>query len=285
MCLLGCNSDSSKKAEETKKETKSSGSSAKPKVECPNPFVLKHKTVATKPSDRLRTTVGIGEEVDIWTDPATSVTWSIVGDDGKKGKLSTTSGDKTQYTAHDRAVTVTIEAKSPDCTQTIAFTVKELDTSTIKKLSDTSTLTTTHVQVGFGGAPYGQPTDVSFYNVDTREGECLGQASGLWASANGDKHNDTGSWIAATSTVTSDGTYLSGDDTINTPRYPLTNFPKKGTTDGRFLWPIPWRAQVRGGGVSGAYVYDTLNHLEEYDSKTRVLKMSKGGSSSTRTIP
>jgi hypothetical protein len=155
----------------------------------------------------------------------------------------------------------------------------------MKKLSDTSTLTATNVQVGFKGAPYGQPADVSFYNVDAREGECLGTASGLWASANGDKHDDTGSWVPYTSDVTTDGTHLNGDDTINTPGYPLTAFPAGGTTDGRFLWPIPWRAQVRGGGVSGAYVYDTLNHLEEYDSATRVLKMSKGGASSTRTIP
>jgi hypothetical protein len=82
MCLFGCNSDSSKKAESTKKETKSTGSSEKPKVECKKPFVLKHKTVATKPTDRERTTVGIGDEVDIWTDPSTSVTWSRGGDDG-----------------------------------------------------------------------------------------------------------------------------------------------------------------------------------------------------------
>lgn len=285
MCLFGCNSDSSKKAENTKKETKPSGSTSKPVAKCPHPFVLKHRTIATQPANRSRTAVGIGEEVDLWTEPSTAVTWSIVGDDGQKGTLSTTSGSTSKYTAHDRAVTVTIQATDGSCTETVAFTIRELDTSTLKKLRDTSTLTSTQVQVGFFAAPYGQPVDVSFYNVDTREGECLGQASGLWASANGDKHDDTGSWIAATTTVTSDGTYLSGDDTIQTPRYPLSNFPARGTTNGRFLWPIPWRAQVRGGGVNGAYVYDTLNHLEEYDSGTRVLKMSKGGASSTRTIP
>lgn len=287
MCLSGCSSSSATKTKASKKKAASKGTGSKGKVvkNCAHDkFVLKHEMVATQPSNRGRTRIGIGEKVKISTDPSKSVSWKIVGENGQKGRLSSTSGSSTTYTAHDRSVSVTIEAKNAQCTQTVTFTVVQMSSGTIAHATDVSAISATMARVGFIGTPCAQPTDVSFVNVDYKEGACPAVCTGVWASANGDPHAPTASWIPYSSTVDSHGTNLNGADTVDI-RSPLSLHPAAGTTNGSWFWPIPWRAQVRGGGVNGEYNFATLNHLATYTASTRIISMTKGGSSATRTIP
>lgn len=293
MCWFGCKSDSgSSTASQGANQPSQSGSTTGTSnggtcTSCCPSFNIRSQTVATQPSSRTRTTIGIGEEVNLSTDPSTSVTWSIDGDDGHKGTLSRASGSTTKYTACDRAKSVTIKGRNHCGNEsTITFSVIQ-PSGAILVGTDTSNVNTIArtIVVGFRGKPYAPPSNVSFYNTESKEGACPSTATGVFASQNGIMHADGGSFIPASDTVISSGTYLQGDDTVQTAAHPFSLFPAGGTTDGRFLWPIPWIIQVRGGGTNGSYTFDTLNHLKEYDSGTRNLRMSKGGASANRTVP
>ncbi|MGH7951301.1 MAG: hypothetical protein ACREFE_05205, partial [Limisphaerales bacterium] len=63
--------------------------------------------VATTPANRARTTIGVGEQVDLGFNPTlpTNAIWSTTA-----GDLSTNSGTGTRFTAPDRAADVTVTA-------------------------------------------------------------------------------------------------------------------------------------------------------------------------------
>lgn len=288
MCLAGCSSDSgSSTAQQGSGSGTSSGAGTTnggASSTC-RPFVIESETVATTPGARTRTRIGIGEEVDLTTNPSTSVTWTIESDDGQKGTLSRASGNSTQYEACDRSKTVTIKAESA-CgrSDTHVFTVVEPASAGFGTSTDISTLTTSAANVGFRAPPAVGPADVSFYNCEMREGVCNATAVGVFSHWNNLQHQDTGSWVAFSSTVGTNGTELSGNDTVRTGQ--LSRPTLNGTTSGthQFLWPIPWRAQVQGGGTNGAIVFDTANHDATFDPSAQNLRMEKAGASANRNV-
>jgi len=291
MCLFGCNSNSgSSTASQGANQSSQGGSTTGTSnggacINCCPSFNIRSQTVATQPSNRTRTTIGIGEEVNLSTDPSTSVTWSINSDDGHKGTLSQSSGSTTKYTACDRAKSVTIRGRNHCGNEdTITFTVVAPSSGRFHTETDISRITPTTIRVGFRASPTMMPNSVSFYNCEMREGVCMSTSSGVLAERPEQQHADTGSWKGFTSTVGRDGTVLSVPDTVHTNQA-LSKFPTGGTTNGSFLWPIPWRSQVRGGGTNGPIVFDTLNHHETYTASSRELKMSKGNRNKKRTVP
>lgn len=286
MCLSGCNSPSGGSAA----QPPPSGSTSSAPAGCASgsccpTFVIKSQTVATQPADRTRTKIGIGEEVKLTTDPSVSVTWTIVDDNGDKGALSGASGASTVYTACDRAKSVTVKAVN-HCgnSATIAFTVVQVDHGTLESPIDISAISPPTIKVGFTGVPTAQPADVSFLNCEMREGTCPAVCSGIFASQSGQQHADTGQFVPFSTNVDAHGTALGVRDTVST-NAPISTFPAGGTTDGNFHWAIPWRAQVRGGGVNGAYVFATPDHIKAYTAATRLLDVSKGGQDAHRTVP
>lgn len=293
MCLIGCTSDSGNStASQGASQPSQSGaggttgaSNGGTCTTCCSTFNISSETVATQPSSRTRTTIGIGEEVNLSTNPSTSVSWSIDGDDGHKGTLSNSSGSTTKYTACDRAKSVTIKGRN-SCgnDDTITFTIVEPSSGRFHTDTDVSQITSTHAVAGFRAPPTMMPKTVSFYNCEMREGVCMSTSSGPLAQRPEIQHQDTGSWVSFTSTVGSDGTVLSTSDTVSASM-PRSLFPAGGTTNGNFLWPIPWRAQVRGGGTNGAIVFDTLTHDTSYTASSRELRTSKGNRSRACTVP
>lgn len=288
MCLFGCNSNSGGSASGTPTPSPSAsagrdaGSSC---VSCCPIFVVRSLAVATLPADRARTNLGIGEETNLSTDPATAVTWTIAGDDGSMGTLSTASGTTTKYTACDRGKSVTINAaRSCGRSATIAFTVIQMGGGTLESPTDVSVIAPPSIAVGFTATPTGQPANVSFLNCEMREGTCPADATGIFAFQAGQVHPDTGSWVPFSANVDANGTPITTFDTIKTTM-DISTFPTGGTVDGRFHWAIPWRVQVRGGGTSGPYVFATPDHVKAYTASTRVLDISKGGQSAHRTVP
>lgn len=132
-------------------------------------FKVKSETVSPTPSDRSRTTIGIGEEVNLSTDPATTVSWSVTGG----GSVSQTSGSSTKFTA----------SKSPS-NSTISVTVdsKVIEIPFIIIVPDgIKSTANSNPGVGTPGPPNNmigaktvfncvvQPTSVSFYNADFQE--------------------------------------------------------------------------------------------------------------------
>ena len=294
MCLFGCNSNSGGSAS-TPPAASGSGSGSgsgtvgrdagSACVSCCPVFVVRSQTVAIQPADRTRTDIGIGEEVRLSTDPSTSVTWTIAGDDGQMGALSSASGATTTYTACDRGKGVTINAvRSCGRSATIALTVVQPNLGTLESPIDISAITPPTITAGFQATQFMQPANVSFMNCEYRERTCAGLASDLFASDAGQMHDDTGFWIPLSTTVNAHGTALAGNDTVHTTMR-ISRFPHGGTIDGRFHWPIPWSVQVRGGGTNGDYPFDTLHHIETYTAATRTLAITKGGQSASRVVP
>lgn len=130
---------------------------------------LNHTTVSPSPGDRSRTTIGIGEEVDISTAPSTSVSWSVSGG----GSVDPPSGTMTRFWAPKSAATCTVKATMDGHDCTLVFNV-------IEPVGQTS-----HWESDCGGLALGppnqriatcstflstvKPTTVSFYNVSFAE--------------------------------------------------------------------------------------------------------------------
>lgn len=128
-----------------------------------------HQTEATIPADRTRTTIGLHEGVNCWTEGNISVTWEASGG----GFVWPGSGASTTFVAPQSPATPTVHAKlgTADCTQ--GFTV-------IAPNGMTSVLTSDN-PLGVAGPPNNQigarsvftctvlPTTVSFYNASFRE--------------------------------------------------------------------------------------------------------------------
>ena len=289
MCLFGCNSNSGGAAANPPANTATTSGSATPAgsacINCCPSFVIRSQTVATQPADRTRQRLGIGEEVRLTTDPSTAATWTVVGDNGDMGTFSTASGTVTVYTACDRSKSITVRAVSA-CghTTTLALTVVQLSSGTLESPLDISVIAPPTITVGFTGIPTAQPADVSFLNCDMREGTCPAAASGVFAGEAGSTHADTGSWVPFSAVVDAHGTALSVRDTVSA-KAAIATFPAAGVVDGRFHWPIPWRAQVRGGGVNGEFPFETPDHVKAYTAATRLLDVSKGGQHAHLNVP
>lgn len=287
MCLTGCtpNSGSQTRTQAgsaTASSTQPSGGSGTT-TPCVT-FSITTETVATQPDPRTRKRIGIGEEVRLTTTPSTSATWTIVGDDGDMGTLSTSSGSSTTYTACDRGKSVTIEASCSGHSARVTFTIVQPTQGRFGIATDISSVTSTTIRVGFQAPPTMMPNDVSFRNCDLREGTCTAATTGVFLVNPAPVHADTGSWVPFSATVGENGTELSTSDTVSGTRS-LSLFPANGTTDGRFHWPIPWRTQVRGGGTNGELIFDTLNHELTYRAANRGMEMKKGNRSVQRTVP
>jgi transglutaminase-like putative cysteine protease len=223
-------------------------------------LAIKSETVATTPTDRTRTEIGVGEEVVLTLLPSglSSVTWSIAGN----GKLSTTSGASTTLTAHERASTPTVSATFGSDTCPSSFNVIEPSGGTVVRMAGTGIF---HAgpnlsSVGFKGDFRLSPNTVSFYNIEMREGGGAAVATGLYAGENGRVH-PTGPWL----TVNFDND-VNVIDTIQAATHapPLIN--------GDFTWPIEWEFRV-GSGAQKAFT--TVTHFQESDA-TRA-QIQKGG--------
>ncbi len=197
-------------------------------------FLLKvdTETVATVPADRTRKKVGVGEDVELTLEPSSlsQVTWSISGN----GTLSATTGNPVTFTAHDRASTPTITASYGGGSCSVTFTVVEPSGAIIEQEPGTGVW---HIQgqpsCGFKGRPYIQPDDVSFENIEIREGEVNAVCTGYFTYQNGLLHS-AGSWVPVGPVTTGKGSKVDGVDTIQGGSDNHTPY-----VDGSFTWAIP----------------------------------------------
>lgn len=231
------------------------------------------QTVATTPADRARTTIGVGEVVNLSITPAPpgALTWTLSG----PGNLSGST-----YTAPDRAGSATIKAECAGCNcgkWVKTFTIFEPSGIMMEQEPGTGVF---HVQgtpsVGFKGRAYIQPDTVSFMNITVKEGKVAAVCTGYFLPQNGQEHAE-GSWIAFSSTVvagkgTKDGavdTVQGGDGGIGAP-YSV----------GTFTWAIPWYFKV---GAGAQKKFTTMNQVKTIDAAGG-LTMSKGGTSKTKAL-
>ncbi|MDI6774793.1 MAG: hypothetical protein QME60_05285 [Verrucomicrobiota bacterium] len=125
------------------------------------------ETVATTPSNRSRTKIGIGEEVVCSVLPAMSVNWSATGG----GTVSPSTGNSTTFTASKSPSTSIVHAQVAGADCTVTFTVVAPDGMTTSLASDGSLGSpgTNNIGAKSFSDCYVLPNDVSFYKVEFQE--------------------------------------------------------------------------------------------------------------------
>ena len=138
-----------------------------PPPSCGSSATLTTQTVATIPSNRARTKLGVGEKASLRLTPAPNcpVTWGL---SGGSGAISATSGSSISFTAHDRASTATVTATVNGIQRSITYDVVEPASESAVKVSDISYPSGT-IAAGMILKITTHPTDVSFTNVEVRE--------------------------------------------------------------------------------------------------------------------
>ena len=123
-----------------------------------------------------------------------------------------------------------------------------------------------YASVGFKGWAYLLPKEVSFSNIEWREGLCTGTGTGFFAGDTGEVH-PTGSWMDVGSGNSTKGCRVQMTDTVESGPH---NSPYSA---GTFTWPIPWQYRV-GSGTEETFT--TATHYETIDS-TGAMTIEKKG--------
>jgi hypothetical protein len=121
-----------------------------------------------------------------------------------------------------------------------------------------------HVQGAFGGAFQSQfyldPKDVSFKNIQFREGACTATATGYLASLNGLQHTQSPSPLSIINCNLTTGCMVNGTDTYSSSINPAPTPYSAGT----FSWPIPWLYLTTNNTTGTSFV--TATHACNADS-------------------
>jgi peptidoglycan hydrolase-like protein with peptidoglycan-binding domain len=219
------------------------------------PATISSETVVTDPSPRTRTTIGVGEEVDM-THSAGSVPWST-----SAGTLSAATGTTVRLTAPDTAQTVTVTAG----TATKRFTVIAPNGIHMDRFPGTG-IRHTHNQPdsGIQTRPFLLPDTVNFSNVQYREVDVPATASGPWTCHIGVGHDPHPATLTCSDTVIAGkGTRANARDTVysghcgGTPPF----------TPGHITFNIPNEYKV-GSGSFHRFTTVTQQHTLAADAST-----------------
>lgn len=242
----------------------------------PTPLLLRSRTVATVPAGRSRTTIGVGERVNLTSSGGTGAhTWTITG----SSTLNRTTGNTVRLTADDRAETTTVTVTdAAGAAESLTFTVIEPSSVRMVRAPGTGVW---HVHavpsVGMKLNIYIRPATVSFENIEIEEDDCVAAASGYLAPLNGIHHagHGAGNWVSVGSVTAGQGSKVDGQDTAQGPaNYGLPY------SAGSFDWPIPWRFRV-GTGASKRFA---TVHQHFTTDAAGTMTVTKGGASASAAV-
>ncbi len=232
---------------------------------------ITNQCVATTPANRVRTTIGVCEEVDIGLagSPSGTFTWSA-----SVGSLSQTNGTNTRFTAPDTETNsiISVYYNGGECN--IQFTINKPSGVRFVKLADK------HVQgwldAGFHVQCIIMNTNVSFYNIEISELEATATATGCFSCLNGQIHKrwtDQGiTWLTP-----AQNNYLS--TVVDYSRKVACN--NVGPGPGTFSWDIPWNYRRHGASNDG---YNIVNITSSANATTNECTVIKNGVSATFKI-
>jgi hypothetical protein len=218
-------------------------------------YIIGSQTVARTPGLRTRTTIGVGEEVDL-THPTGSVMWSATA-----GTLSARTGATVRLTAPDTTQTVTVTGGG----DTIDFTVLapsgvHMDRYPGTGIRHTQTLPDSGIQT----LPFLLPDNVNFYNIRYHEVDSAATASGHWTCQIGDGHDPHPATLTLSDTVVAGkGTQANAQDSA----YSGHCGSAAPLTPGHKTWVIPYEYIV-GTGSFIRFVAVTQVHTLAADRST-----------------
>lgn len=216
-----------------------------------------------------RTTIGVGEVVEVSTNPPTNVTWSVSGG----GSVTPNAGTTTEFTAGETGSTSTVVATFPDGSSCdLSLTVIPPNGAALTKTADHA-YTAGNAGSGFTADVVIQPTNVSFGNIQVQEQTAVAVTTGYYSLIWAGIVHPQGGWIQV------DDANGGFSDTVGT--VPPGLAPPPAFAAGTFTWPIPWHYRLTGSPNS--ILFTTLNHVQTMSGATGTETTSKGGATRTRT--
>jgi hypothetical protein len=242
-----------------------------------NACTITSQTTVTSPPNRARTTIGIGEDVDLTVTPGPG-TWNIVSGGGS---LASTSGTTVTYTAPDRVATVTIQATGSGCTCSITLNVIE-PTGLLFQKDSNFKHTAGRPDCGYLAKVFVQPDTVSFHNIEIRELNSAATLTGYydipaWRTPRithqpaGQTHS---AWLNIDPCVVG-----SGSPGIPWKDQIYSGFTLGAVADGTMTFPITWEFHV-GAGAEKAF--PGFTQVATVDGATGKCTQSKDGESKSR---
>jgi hypothetical protein len=232
------------------------------------------QTAVSSPPDRARTTIGVGEEVNL-TCSNSSVAWSVTGDAVLSG-----GGASATLQAGSTAGAVTVTATGPTCTCSIAFTVIA-PSDPFMEPKPGADLKHHHGRpdCGYFGKFYLPPDTVSFKNLEVREKNSKCVADGFYKNFNNLTHQPAGqtesAWFTMNDCIAGKGTLANLDDTIYSGAPGGAGPPFEAGTE---TFPIVWEYRVRGGAATALKQFE---HKAVVDAAGKCT-MTKDGASASR---
>jgi hypothetical protein len=244
------------------------------------PYKLVSQCWASTPTNRARTTVGVGEAVNVFFQPSLpiNVNWTV-----SAGSLTSTSGPSTWFVAPSNAATTTITITASIGRQSVSIPFTVVAPSGVS-----ATITSTRKQnipVGVAGAYMHlnvtmQPTNVSFYRVSMLEvtnaaTSVTGYFTSHWPSPH-DNVAGAGQWHPVGVDNLID--VANGMDTCS--YYGSSHLPPPWSPGGSFTWPIPGQWKIGNGSTNSLSWSDQVFTLGANGTFT----ITKFGQSVTRTV-
>lgn len=215
-------------------------------------------------TNRDRTTIGVGEEVNLSGMPTNTI-WNV-----STGSLAYTTGSNNVLTAPSNAATATVTASAGGKAVAIPFKVLEPIGYGRAQIIGTNHFSFGTAGVAMTNAIWITPTNVSFYRVSIMEvGEDATNISGyftLWTPLQL-RHTTADHWAV-----------LNADNQFQDWAGHFS-FPPPWST-GSFMWNIPARWQVTGSGVTNTM--SGWNQIASIDA-SGTMTVQKFGRSTTRT--
>jgi hypothetical protein len=242
-------------------------------------FQITNQCVATSPTNQARTTIGVGEQVNLWLldSPNGTFPWST-----SAGSLSSTNGTSTTLTAPGTAQSVTVTVECSCRSTSLTFAV----------ISPSGFLFTNGYAYGGASPPaqnwigfdyhanvYVQPDSVNFGNISFYESGAVPITTGYYSSPPypSQNHPPNGPHSVTSTVVPGLGTDNGiGDEIGGSATVPFSN--------GQFTWPIVWSHSV--GNTSQVSV-ETINEMFTLtgSASTGTLQIQKGASGYTLSSP
>jgi hypothetical protein len=233
-----------------------------------NVIQITNQCVATTPTNQARTTIGVGEQVNICLvgSPSGTYTWST-----SAGSVIPTNGTSTTLTAPGNAATATITVKYAGGSCTLPFDVKE--PSGVKMVTDGNYRHIVNVpSIGMEVEIYIMPDSVNFENVSEIEQKANAVADGYFLCQNGQPHDNNPQPFPNTDTVIPVlGTKANAVDHIWSGYCGTT--PPFGV--GTETITIPWDFRV---GTNSWKTFTNLTHSCTFDG-SQALNASKDSAS------
>jgi hypothetical protein len=227
------------------------------------------ETIVTKPVNRARLKVGVGEKINL-TFNLGAATWTT-----SAGVLSVASGTTTRLTVPDRAASVKVTAvDATGAKAEITFNVIEPSGVLMERAAGTGIWHQINIpSVGIRTSIYIQPADVSFENIEIVEDDCPGIVTGYFVGTtlDGISHGShgAGTKVGVGPVVAGKGSKVLGQDTAQSG-YCNFGLPY---SNGTFLWAIPWEFSV---GTGSNKLFATVNQNFLIDT-AGAMDVSKAG--------